>query len=137
MGKKIFTGQEILELSKNRYLKNVTSKGITYTNEFKLQFIAEYENGKTSRVIFEYAGFDVDVIWIKRIDSSSLGWRTAYKNKGILGLEDTRSLNSGRKLNTELTIEEILAKKYAQIEYLKILIDDYMDYYNNDRYQWN
>ena len=119
MSKKIFTDQEILELSKNRYVKNVTSKGITYTNEFKLQFIAEYENGKTSRVIFEDAGFDVDVIGIKRIDSASLRWRTAYKNNGILGLEDTRSLNSGRKLDRELTIEEILAKKDAQIEYLK------------------
>ena len=53
MSKKIFTEQEILELSKNKYVKNVTAKGITYTNEFKLQFIAEYENGKTSRKIFE------------------------------------------------------------------------------------
>ena len=55
MSKKIFTEQEILELSKNKYVKNVTAKGITYTNEFKLQFIAEYENGKTSRAIFEDA----------------------------------------------------------------------------------
>ena len=47
MSKKIFNEQEILELSKNKYVKNVTSKGITYTNEFKLQFIAEYETGKT------------------------------------------------------------------------------------------
>ena len=55
MSKKIFTEQEILELSKNKYVKNVTAKGITYTNEFKLQFIAEYEIGKTSRKIFEDA----------------------------------------------------------------------------------
>ena len=64
-------------------------------------------------------GFDVDVIGIKRIDSASLRWRTAYKDKGILGLEDTRSLNSGITLNRELTIEKILAKKDAEIEYLK------------------
>ena len=30
MSKKIFTEQEILELSKNKYVKNVTAKGITY-----------------------------------------------------------------------------------------------------------
>lgn len=48
MSKKIFTEQEILELSKNKYVKNV---GITYTNEFKLQFTSEYENVKTSKVI--------------------------------------------------------------------------------------
>ena len=119
MSKKIFTEQEILELSKNKYVKNVTAKGITYTNEFKLQFIAEYENGKTSRAIFEDAGFDVNIIGIKRIDSARLRWRKAYNDKGILGLEDTRTLNSGRTLNRELTIEEIIAKKDAEIEYLK------------------
>ena len=119
MSKNTFTEQEILELSKNKYIKNVTSKGITYSNEFKLQFIAEYETGKTSRRIFEDAGFDVNIIGFKRIDSASLRWRNAYKKKGVLGLEDTRALNSGRTLNRELTIEEVLAKKDAEIEYLK------------------
>ena len=119
MSKKTFTDLEMLDLSKNKYVKNVTSKGITYTNEFKLQFIAEYENGKTSRKIFEDAGFDVDVIGIKRIESASLRWRAAYKDKGVLGLEDTRTLNSGRTLNRDLTVEEILAKKDAEIAYLK------------------
>ena len=53
MSKKLFSEQEILELSRNKYVKNVTHKGITYTNEFKLQFIAEYESGKSSRKIFK------------------------------------------------------------------------------------
>lgn len=119
MTKKIFKEHEILELSKNKYVKNVTSKGITYTNEFKLQFIAEYKDGKNSRKIFEDAGFDIEMIGVKRIDSASLRWRNAYKNKGVLGLDDTRSLNSGKNLNRELTIEEILAKKDAEIAYLK------------------
>ncbi|MDB8802097.1 IS3 family transposase [Romboutsia sp. 1001216sp1] len=119
MTKKIFKEHEILELSKNKYVKNMTSKGITYTNEFKLQFIAEYKDGKNSRKIFEDAGFDIEMIGVKRIDSASLRWRNAYKDKGILGLDDTRSLNSGRTLNRELTIEEVLAKKDAEIAYLK------------------
>lgn len=97
----------------------MTSKGITYTNEFKLQFIAEYKDGKNSRKIFEDAGFDIKIIGVKRIDSASLRWRNAYKDRGVLGLEDTRTLNSGRTLNRELTIEEVLAKKDAEIEYLK------------------
>ncbi|GAA0866745.1 IS3 family transposase [Paraclostridium tenue] len=119
MTKKIFKEHEILELSKNKYVKNVTSKGITYTNEFKLQFIAEYKDGKNSRKIFEDAGFDIEMIGVKRIDSASLRWRNAYKDKGVLGLDDTRSLNSGRTINRVLTIEEVLAKKDAEIAYLK------------------
>lgn len=119
MSKKIFSDSEIKDLSTNKYVKNVTEKGITYTNEFKLLFVAEYEMGKTSRQIFENAGFDIDVIGIKRVQCSSLRWRQSYKDKGVLGLQDTRTLNSGRTLNRELTVEEVLAKKDAEIEYLK------------------
>ena len=119
MSKKIFSEKEINELSKNKYVKKVSQKGITYTNEFKLHFIAEYEMGKTPRQIFQDAGFDIQVIGIKRIECASDRWRKSYKEKGVLGLDDKRVLNSGRTLNRELTLEEILAKKDAEIEYLK------------------
>ena len=119
MSKKIFSEKEINELSKNKYVKKVSQKGITYTNEFKLHFIAEYEMGKTPRQIFQDAGFDIQVIGIKRIECASDRWRKSYKEKGVLGLDDKRALNSGRTLNRELTLEEILAKKDAEIEYLK------------------
>ena len=46
MSKKIFFFFLINELSKNKYVKKVSQKGITYTNEFKLHFIAEYEMAK-------------------------------------------------------------------------------------------
>ncbi|MGL4449805.1 MAG: IS3 family transposase, partial [Sarcina sp.] len=119
MSKKIFLSEEIKKLSINKYVKNITEKGITYTNEFKLHFIAEYEIGKTPRQIFEDAGFDIDIVGIERVKSSSRRWRKSYNDKGVLGLDDTRTLNSGRTLNRELTLEEILAKKDAEIEYLK------------------
>ena len=119
MSKKIFSEKEINELSKNKYVKKVSQKGITYTNEFKLHFIAEYEMGKTPRQIFQDAGFDIQVIGIKRIECASDRGRKSYKEKGVLGLDDKRALNSGRTLNRELTLEEILAKKDAEIEYLK------------------
>lgn len=119
MSKKIFSEKEINELSKNKYVKRVSQKGITYTNEFKLHFIAEYEMGKTPRQIFQDAGFDIQVIGIKRIECASDRWRKSYKEKGVLGLDDKRALNSGRTLNRDLTLEEILAKKDAEIEYLK------------------
>lgn len=119
MSKKTFSEKEINELSKNKYVKRVSQKGITYTNEFKLHFIAEYEMGKTPRQIFQDAGFDIQVIGIKRIECARDRWRKAYKEKGVLGLDDKRALNSGRTLNRDLTLEEILAKKDAEIEYLK------------------
>ena len=119
MSKKIFSSTEIKKLSTNKYVKNITEKGITYTNEFKMHFIAEYEIGKTPRQIFEDAGFDIDIVGIERVKSSSRRWRKSYNDKGVMGLDDTRTLNSGRTINRELTLEQILAKKDAEIQYLK------------------
>ena len=75
--------------------------------------------GKTPRQIFQDAGFDIQVIGIKRIECARDRQIKAYKEKGVLGLDDKRALNSGRTLNRDLTLEEILAKKDAEIEYLK------------------
>ena len=36
MSKKLFSNEEILILSKNKYIKRVSEKGITYTDEFKI-----------------------------------------------------------------------------------------------------
>ena len=128
MSKKIFSEKEINELSKNKYVKKVSQKGITYTNEFKLHFIAEYEMGKTPRQIFQDAGFDIQVIGIKRIECASDRWRKSYKEKGVLGLDDKRALNSGRTLNRELTLEEILAKKDEDGQY-------YLKFYQSSFYK--
>jgi hypothetical protein len=44
--KKLFTEKEIEILSNNPYVKSVSTKGVTYTDEFKRIFITENENGK-------------------------------------------------------------------------------------------
>ncbi|WP_258236984.1 IS3 family transposase [Bacillus sp. NP247] len=112
MTKKLFTTKETQNLSKNPYVKSVSEKGITYTDEFKRIFIEENEKGKPPRIIFEECGFDIDIIGLQRAVSSGNRWRTSYKENGVFGLRDTRKENSGRKLERELTLEE----KYARLE---------------------
>ena len=119
MSNKLFTKEELEILSKNKYVKNVSIKGITYTDEFKSIFIAENEKGKFSREIFEECGFDVNIIGIKRIKSSGNRWRTAYRKNGVCGLTDTRKLNSGRPSEKELSIEEKYERLKAQNNLLK------------------
>lgn len=119
MSKKLFTNEEIELLSSNKYVKNISPKAITYTDEFKLLFIAERSNGKLPINIFRDAGFDVDIIGNHRIWCASKRWRNSYIKSGELGLRDTRKLNSGRPLKRELTVEEIIAKKDAEIAYWK------------------
>ncbi|CUU45725.1 hypothetical protein BCD96_000150 [Clostridium beijerinckii] len=65
MSKKFFSNEEINILSKNKYVKRVSEKGITYTDEFKRLFIAENEKGKFPREIFEECGFDINIIGLK------------------------------------------------------------------------
>ena len=45
MSNKLFSDEEIDVLSKNKYVKSVSKRGITYTDDFKTLFIAEYHKG--------------------------------------------------------------------------------------------
>lgn len=112
MTKKILTSHQQTELKMNPYVKAVSDKAITYTDEFKRLFIAQAEAGKLPREIFIEAGFDVEAIGITRIQKAATRWKTAYKKHGIAGLEDTRKHGSGRPLDRVLSIEE----KYARLE---------------------
>ena len=119
MSNKLFTNQEIKILSKNKYVKNVSAKGITYTDEFKSIFVVENEKGKFPREIFEEFGFDIDIIGINRIKSSGTRWRAAYRKSGVCGLTDTRKLNSGRLSEKELSTEEKYERLKVQNNLLK------------------
>lgn len=119
MSKKCFTNEQITLLSNNRYVKKVSSKAITYTDEFKLYVIAESLNGKATKEIFIEAGFDPQIIGVKRISSSICRWRKSYKESGVMGLRDTRRENSGRPRTQEASLEEQLVRKNIEIDYLK------------------
>ena len=119
MSNKHFTEKEISLLSKNQYIKNLSKKAITYTDEFKRIFIAEYDKGKVPRVIFEESGLSAELVGLYRIKAASKRWRAAYKNGGALGLSDTRKGNSGRPSVKELSIEEKYERLKLQNNYLK------------------
>jgi transposase len=112
MSKKLFSDKEIKRLSSNKYVKSVSEKGITYTEEFKRMFITENEKGKLPRQIFEECGFDMEILGLRRIKSSADRWRAAYRKNGVYGLQDTRKTNSGRPSERELS----LAEKYKRLE---------------------
>lgn len=112
MSKKLFTEKEIEKLCKNPYVKTVSRKSITYTDEFKEIFIGQFGKGKFPREIFEECGFDIEIIGIERVNASARRWKAAYRKDGVLGLRDTRIGNSGRPRDRELSIEE----KYERLE---------------------
>lgn len=119
MSKKLFTNEEIELLSKNKYIKNITIKGITYTEEFKKIFISENINGKLPRQIFEECGFDIGILGMHRIHSAGKRWRKSYKEDGVIGLSDTRKVNSGRPRTKDLSLEEKYTRLEAKLKLLK------------------
>ncbi len=116
MSNRLFNKQELINLRMNKYVKNVTSKSITYTTDFKIFFIEEFLGGKSTIQIFEEAGFDTEVLGTHRIYSSQKRWLSSYKKDGIVSLEDTRSQNSGRPRDKELTQEDRIAKLEAKVK---------------------
>lgn len=112
MTKNYLTPSQRKEIKKNPYVKAVSDKAITYTDEFKRLFITENEAGKFPREIFEEAGFNIEMMGMTRVNRAADRWKRAYKKQGITGLEDSRKYSSGRPLERELSLEE----KYARLE---------------------
>ena len=119
MSIKQFTEAEIAILAQNPYVKKVSAKGITYTDEFKRIYIAESEKGKTSGIIFRKYGFDTIMLGKDRYAGAGKRWRNAFKKDGISGLIDARKLNSGRTREEDLSIEEKYERLKAQNQLLK------------------
>lgn len=119
ISQKVFNEKEIKQLKTNPYIKKVSEKSITYQEEFKYLFILQLSEGKTPRMIFEQAGFDVDMIGMKRIEAAASRWKKAYQTSGMAGLKDTRQTNSGRRLNRVLSTEEHTARLEAKIKLLE------------------
>ena len=116
MGKNYFTDEQVELLKKNKYVKHVSNKGITYSLEFKELFIEEYRS-KSPVEIFEDAGLPISILGQQRISECSKRWRKQYDERS--SLEDTRRNNSGRPITRNLTPEEIIEKQKLQIEILK------------------
>lgn len=119
MTRRYFTKKEQEQLKRNPHVQAVSNKAITYTDEFKRHFIAENDNGKLPREIFEEAGLDVELIGLQRISSAGKRWRAAYRKTGVEGLQDTRKINSGRSSDRELTLEEKIARLEAKNQLLR------------------
>lgn len=117
MSKMLFTDAQVKKLSKNKWIRNVTNKAITYTDEFKVKLVKETENyQKFPKDIFRECGIDPEIIG-SRIEKSAYRWRKQYKNTGEL--KDTRKGTSGRPLEHKLSDKEKLDRAEARIKLLE------------------
>ena len=118
MSKILFTDAQVKKLTKNKWIKNITNKGITYTNEFKYKLVKECENYKKfPQDVFRECGIDPDIVGINRIQCSAYRWRKQINSTGEI--TDTRKGSSGRPLEHELSNKEKLERAEAKIKLLE------------------
>ena len=96
MSNKWFSDEVVKSLSNNQYIKSVSKKSLSFTNDFKRLFIIEREKGKFPRQIFDECGLDEEIIGESRIRNSARRWWNAYINHGVSGLEENRKGVCGR-----------------------------------------
>jgi hypothetical protein len=121
MGKNYFTPEQVEQLKKNKYVKHVSEKAITYTEEFKEVFMLEYNSGKLPSQILTEMGFDCSVLGRNRIENISK--RTRKQSIRPEGFKDTRSTESGRPLERELSSEEQMERLKQENEILKAKVE--------------
>lgn len=113
----LFNDEQQKQLRTNRWVKSVTEKSISFTEDFKVHFINEYNLGKLPKQIFKDAGFDINMLGDKRIEQCTARYKR--QNKRIEGFHDTRANNLGRRVGKELSIEEeneLLKKQNAKLQ---------------------
>jgi transposase len=125
MSKIIFNEHQRQVLESNPNVSSVSDRAIQYTSEFKIQAVKENLAGKGPSEIFIEAGFDLEVIGIKKAQSALNRWRTTYRNQGETGfLEERRGKGStGRPSSKELSAEKKLEKAEARIKLLEAELD--------------
>lgn len=114
MDKNYFTDEDVETLSKNKYVKKVTNKTISFTKEFKELFIEESNTGKGPTRIFIEQGFNPYTLGYCRIISFSK--RIKKKNKKGVPFDDNRGKKSTGRPKKD---KEQFSSLEEEIEFLK------------------
>ena len=98
MNRRIFTKEQIKRISKNKNVSRCGTKSVMYTKSFKIKALRQYnEEGLSAVEIFKEAGFNLNIIGIRRPNKLMNQWNTALRPK--------------RKLETPLHKAKLTAKR--------------------------
>ena len=118
MSKILFTDAQVKKLNKNKWIKNITNKGITYTDEFKYKLVKECEDYKKfPQDVFRECEIDPEIVGESRIRNCAYRWRIQLNSIGQI--KDTRKENEGRPLEHDLSDKEKLERAEAKIKLLE------------------
>jgi len=124
MSKRIFTKEQIVELSQNKHVKKCSEKSITYNKDFKIKAVKQYyEEYLTPNEIFKQAGFNIEVIGKDKPKSCLGRWKKVYQNGGeVIFKQENRGKTKGggrpRKIRDK-TDKDKIERLEAENIYLK------------------
>ena len=116
----MFTKEEVGGLLKNSNVTKCSERSISYSNNFKLQAVKQYNEGTTSREIFERSGFNLNVIGRDTPKDCLRRWNNTHRSKGTLGLgTEARGRGGGRPKTKGVTEHDRIKRLEAEVAYLK------------------
>lgn len=120
MSKRIYTKEQIAQLSENKNIIRCSERSITYSRDFKISAVKLYEQGLTSIEIFAKAGLDIKIIGRKTPKECLRRWNRLYRVKGFEGLmAETRGRSGGRPKTRNLSEADQIKRLEAKVAYLK------------------
>lgn len=117
MSKILFNEHQRRQLEANPNVKSVSDRAIQYTADFKIHAVQLNLAGNGPVEIFREAGFDLDIIGIKKAQSALARWRKTFQAYGKTGfLQERRGkASSGRPKKENISAEKKLAQAEARI----------------------
>ncbi|MEK4627268.1 IS3 family transposase [Solibacillus sp. FSL R7-0682] len=121
MSKIIFNEHQRRQIEQNPNVVLITDRSIQYTVAFKLKAVQENLKGKGPTEIFKAAGFDLEIIGIKKVQSAVHRWKKIYQTYGEDGFTQERrgKGSTGRPRAEKLSADKKLEKAEARIRLLE------------------
>ena len=93
----------VKELNEHRYVEQATEWCVSFTTEFKQLVYDEYYRGKSTREIFEEAGFNVEKLGAKRLENfRAQVMKKAAEESGFADKRKDKSLQAAPSTEAQL-----------------------------------
>lgn len=123
MSKYPLSKEYVKELNENHYVLKATEWFVSFTAEFKQYAYDEIYKGKSTREIFEQAGFDSSKLGTKRLQNFKANLMKEAEREG--GFEDKRKYNYRKEGVSE---EAELKKKLSRLEHRLAYLEQENDF---------
>jgi len=120
MSKRRFDQKQIEQLLSNPNVSKCSEKSITYSKDFKIRAVRQYQGGLTARQIFKEANLDVELVGEYTAQNCVGDWIKIHKTKGADALlTEARGRSGGRPKTKWTTDTDKIKYLEAKVAYLK------------------